>query len=232
LPDWIDQIDNNLSLPLDEIIHYCTWHDCGKPYCIEIKDGKQHFPNHAEVSYLTYIKHFGHRSAAELIRRDMDIHLLKPADCSKFAEYEHAEILLLAGLCEIHANAEHSTGFDDVNFKIKWKHINQRGKAICRAIKERKEAFMLTQEVKTALREVRKDIKELANEQKGIKKLLKTNISIGDRSSNDSKRSNNKSKITALHIILNETMNRPPSHNRDGNVNYYIRQFKEYYKLT
>jgi len=91
---------------------------------------------------------------------------------------------------------------------------------------------MLTQEVKTALREVRKDIKELANEQKEIKKLLKTNISIGDRSLNDSNRSNNKSKITALHIILNETRNRPPSHNRDGNVNYYIRQFKEYYKLT
>jgi len=52
LPEW--SLDKRLwgqVLPLKTIKHYQIFHDCGKPYCLEIdNEEKRHFPNHAEVS--------------------------------------------------------------------------------------------------------------------------------------------------------------------------------------
>ena len=45
--------------------------------------------------------------------------------------------LLLAGLAEIHSNAEMFGGLDSVSFKIKWKQINKRGKAICKLLQDK-----------------------------------------------------------------------------------------------
>lgn len=124
LPDWVyENRDLSLSsLPSDKTLKYYTvLHDCGKPYCLEIdSDGKKHFPNHADVSYKTFSEIFDDEVAADLIKHDMDIHLL-----------------LLVGLAEIHSNAKMFGGLDSTSLKIKWKNLNQRGKQIIKTIKNK-----------------------------------------------------------------------------------------------
>jgi hypothetical protein len=139
LPDWI-YINKDLilsSLPDDNTLElYTTYHDCGKPFCLTIdNDGKRHFPNHAEVSYTIFKQIFTNDVAAELIRHDMDIHLLKSDGVDDFCKNPHALTLLLTGLAEVHSNAQMFGGVDSVSFKIKWKSINQRGKQILNKIK-------------------------------------------------------------------------------------------------
>lgn len=133
LPDWYWQFKSKLKIAigLGDIYEYALFHDCGKPYCrIVDEKGRQHFPNHAEVSYRTYLNISNNQVVADLIKHDMDIHLLKPNDIGDFCKNQNASLHLLAGIAEIHSNAEHSGGFDTTNFKIKLKTINQRGKAI------------------------------------------------------------------------------------------------------
>lgn len=134
MPDWYRQywdrfeIDTNFN----DIIEYATMHDCGKPYCRTIdENGKQHFPNHAEISYQTYRQISDNKIVADLIRHDMDIHLLKADGIEQFCQNPNAILHLLAGLAEINSNAERCGGFDTTNFKIKFKTLSQRGKAIC-----------------------------------------------------------------------------------------------------
>ena len=134
LPDWLyenkDLFINNL--PSDKTIKYYTvLHDCGKPYCAEVdKDGKKHFPSHAEVSHKVFSEIFDDEIASELIKHDMDIHLLKSEGVEEFCQNPHHLTLLLVGLAEIHSNAKMFGGLDSTSFKIKWKNINQRGKQI------------------------------------------------------------------------------------------------------
>jgi len=100
-------------------------------YCLQIDDkGKRHFPNHAEISYNIFLQYFNNNEAAELIRRDMDIHLLKADGIKEFASRPYAITLLITGLSEIHANCKMFGGTESTNFKIKWKVITSRGKQI------------------------------------------------------------------------------------------------------
>ncbi len=137
LPDWYHQYKDKLQIncSLGDAYEYALLHDCGKPYCLTIDDnGKRHFPNHAEISYQTYLKISNNQTVADLIRHDMDIHVLKADGIEEFCRNKHAVLHLLAGIAEINSNAEHSDGFDTTNFKIKFKTLNQRGKAICRTL--------------------------------------------------------------------------------------------------
>jgi len=111
---------------------YTIYHDCGKPYCKTVDDcGKAHFPNHAEVSYQIFNSIFpDNKDASELIRHDMDIHLLKADQLKEFASSPYAVTLLMTGLAEIHSNASMFGGIDSTSFKIKWKQIDKRGKQI------------------------------------------------------------------------------------------------------
>ena len=140
LPDWVyDNKDIFLSnLPSEKTLKYYTiLHDCGKPYCLEIDDeGKKHFPNHSEVSYDTFSKLFDDEIAADLIRHDMDIHLLKSDGVADFCKREYALTSLLIGLAETHSNANMFGGLDSISFKIKLKAITQRGKQIIKLIKK------------------------------------------------------------------------------------------------
>lgn len=147
LPDWItDPVLMERQLPYHLVRTYQLFHDCGKPYCREVDaDGRQHFPNHAEVSHDVW-----HRCVApymplpqesadqigRLIRMDMDVHLLKADGVPEFAARPEAMTLLMTGLAEIHANAEMFGGIESTSFKIKWKHLNKRGKAILKLINE------------------------------------------------------------------------------------------------
>lgn len=145
----IDCIENNKEFPdgwripdftkdlipflLDSktISQYQIFHDCGKPFCLEIdENGRRHFPNHAQVSYETWLKVCGDTTVAELIKRDMDIHLLKADQIEEFSSSIYAATLLLTGIAEVHANAEMFGGFDSDSFKIKIKQLTKRGKQI------------------------------------------------------------------------------------------------------
>lgn len=60
----------------------------------------------------------------------MDFHLLKAEDVVQFASNPLAIPLMLTGLAEIHANASMFGGLDSTSFKIKWKHIDKRGRQV------------------------------------------------------------------------------------------------------
>ncbi len=142
LPDWLYANKDLIlsSLPDDNTLElYTTYHDVGKPFCLTIdSDGKRHFPNHAEVSYNIFKQIFNNDVAAELIRHDMDIHLLKSNGVDEFCNNKFAITLLLTGLAEVHSNAQMFGGLDSTSFKIKNKSINQRGKQILNKIKNNK----------------------------------------------------------------------------------------------
>jgi len=138
LPEWILQYRLQILqqlVPEDIIAEYTTYHDCGKPYCIQYDaNGKRHFPNHAEFSYKKWLEVGGTEDAAILMKMDMDIHLLKSDGVEEFCKRSQAITLLLTGLSEIISNSKMFGGFDSISFKIKYKHIDKMGKRICKKI--------------------------------------------------------------------------------------------------
>lgn len=138
LPDWCLKYRKRLSTALHDdytLEKYAIFHDCGKPFCkIFDADGRQHFPNHAEKSAEIWATISDDKLIQKLIQADMDIHTLSAAGIDNFLHIhkENAITLLIAGLAEIHANA--GMFGDSTNFKIKWKHIDRRGWAICKKL--------------------------------------------------------------------------------------------------
>lgn len=142
LPDWLsanaDFIKANL-LPLDIMRDYHIFHDCGKPLCVTIDElGKQHFPDHAKASKQRWAEctegTTRNVQIGELIGMDMDIHLLNAESLTEFSKRPEAISLLITGLCEIHSNAAMFGGIESTSFKIKYKHIDKRGRQIITAI--------------------------------------------------------------------------------------------------
>jgi hypothetical protein len=140
LPEWIYDPILLKNLPDDSILElYTLYHDIGKPFCIEYDtEGRRHFPNHSEKSYEIFKKYFQNDIAADLIRRDMDFHLLKAVDIQKFSEYKYSTTLILSALAEIHSNCAMFGGVDSVSFKIKKKHTFKRGKQIINLLTKKK----------------------------------------------------------------------------------------------
>ncbi len=142
LPEWIfDEFLWSCLLPEEQIKNYQIYHDCGKPFCIEYDDeGRKHFPDHANISYQTWLKISDNKTIASLIKRDMEIHTMKADECEVFCnDINMASTLLITGLCELHSNAAMFGGTDSTSFKIKWKHLNKRGKKIVNIINNQKE---------------------------------------------------------------------------------------------
>jgi len=141
LPDWV--YDPRLWRDIFDyqtIIRYQIYHDCGKPYCLQIdKEGKQHFPNHATISANIWLELKQPELEADLMRMDMDIHTIRSKDVDEFIKREEAPTLLVTGLCELHANAALFGGLESTSFKIKWKRINQYGKKIVDALPFKRE---------------------------------------------------------------------------------------------
>lgn len=134
LPNWVYENSEFIlsKLPDDNTLKlYTQYHDIGKSFCLEIdSEGKRHFPNHAEKSYEIFKQVFKNDIAAELIKCDMDIHLLKSEGVENFCKNPLAITLLLTGLAEIHSNSQMFGGIDSISAKIKLKNITQRGKQI------------------------------------------------------------------------------------------------------
>ena len=115
------------SIDLKTIQTYCLYHDCGKPFCYD----NGHFPNHAKVSYDTWMKYVGDEDVGRLILHDMDLHEMTCAELDKVDIKKHEWlILIIVGLSAIHSNAEMFGGTDSVNFKIKFKKFNKNVKHV------------------------------------------------------------------------------------------------------
>ena len=120
------------------IIQYLIYHDCGKPYCMEIDDeGRRHFPCHAAISQQTWLSCGGDDATGRLIAMDMDLHLMKPGQEEPFSKRIEACTLIIAALCEIHSNAKMFGGIDSTSFKIKWKHLNKFATRILNLINQK-----------------------------------------------------------------------------------------------
>ena len=118
--------------------HICVPINVGKPSCLTVDaDGRRHFPDHAAVSARVWRDAGGCEEVATLIEQDMDVHLLKAEGVEEFASRPHAIALLLTGLAEIHANAGLFGGISETSFKIKWKNLDKRGRAIMKAVSGR-----------------------------------------------------------------------------------------------
>lgn len=132
LPQWIqEQALWEKANSLETISLYHTYHDCGKPRCRMVdQDGRAHFPNHAAVSEAVWREIGGPESVARLIGMDMDAHLLKDEGIAEFAARPEAATLLITALAEIHSNASMFGGVESTSFKMKWKHLDRRGKKI------------------------------------------------------------------------------------------------------
>lgn len=132
LPDWDLAHLIKLQPHQDVMELYHIYHDCGKPYCRTIdEEGRQHFPNHSQISASIWRVHFNHEQIAQLIQHDMDMHLLKPADAAGYEHLDMAPALLLTALSEIHANAGMFSGIESTSFKIKFKQLEKTGKRLC-----------------------------------------------------------------------------------------------------
>lgn len=140
IPLWLSsERDLLLSklLSWDMLEIYTIYHDVGKPFCRIIDEtGKQHFPDHAQVSEQIWLKNGGDSQIGRLIRMDMDIHTIKAAQVPEFATRPEAISLLLTGLAEIHANAKMFGGIESTSFKIKFSQIDKRGNAIVKELRK------------------------------------------------------------------------------------------------
>jgi hypothetical protein len=128
-------------LPSDHVLEkYALWHDCGKPFCKVVDaEGKVHFPNHSKVSANIFRELYPEQEdVAKLIEMDMDMHLLQAEDVDEFCKRPEAVALLLTSVAEVHSNAELFGGIATDSFKIKWKHLDRRGTAICKRLFENK----------------------------------------------------------------------------------------------
>lgn len=132
LPEWTSRPEVLEALPSRDVMHrYHVFHDCGKPFCLEIDaEGRRHFPDHAAVSKRVWLEAGGDQEVGELIGMDMDAHLLKADGLAEFASRPQARALLLTALAEIHANASMFGGIESTSFKIKYKHLDKRGRQV------------------------------------------------------------------------------------------------------
>jgi hypothetical protein len=139
-PEWLFSHSKDIANSLLDdytLEKYTIFHDCGKPFCKTVdQDGKTHFPNHAEKSYEVWKSISDDKQVAELIRNDMFVHTMKAENVPEFCQKKEAVSLLLTGLAEVHANAHMFGGLNSDSFKIKWKQLDKRGRAICKFLFE------------------------------------------------------------------------------------------------
>ena len=132
LPQWF--LDHQEKLLCDQPDPETMWlyhefHDISKCFCAETDtQGKLHFPNHASISAHIWRQIGGCELIAQLMQRDMDMHLLKPSTCSEYDAPHLIAALLLTALSELHANCEMFGGFESTSFKIKFKNLSKLGK--------------------------------------------------------------------------------------------------------
>lgn len=110
-----------------EMERYQVYHDCGKPACAS--DG--HFPDHAEHSANQWALLFPEETVvADLMRLDMQFHLMNAEDAKAFWPHPLAPTLFVTAWAEILANAEMFGGQESTSFKMKRKRLERAGRAL------------------------------------------------------------------------------------------------------
>lgn len=138
IPSWAKPMAEMLNQDSDTISEYLGFHDCGKPFCQTTdENGNPHFPNHAQVSHDIWLEAKGSPEVALLMLHDMDFHTMRADTMEAFCSLPFAPTLMLAGLAEIHANAELFGGPNSSGFKIKCEHVKRRGGQAARLILEK-----------------------------------------------------------------------------------------------
>lgn len=138
--DFLKYLFNN-QYSSEIMENYHIYHDCGKPYCREVdSDGKQHFPNHAQVSAKIYSEHFDCNEIENLIANDMCFHTYKSDILEKWLQENKSNFRMLCSLyltawAEIIANSSMFGGFESTSFKIKRKALISAGKKLHALIK-------------------------------------------------------------------------------------------------
>lgn len=135
LPQWFFECDTlNVSQAEYGLLkRYLLQHDCGKPFVYaEDEQGRAHFPGHAEVSAKVWGEVGGSEDEQYLIAHDMDLHTLKAEQLEAFARGRFAKLQLIAALASLWANQEDFGGVDSTSFKCKLKHLDRRGRALCK----------------------------------------------------------------------------------------------------
>ena len=137
--DFPDKLIDNWSWIKDNLLSdkimspYQIYHDCGKPFCLQIDEqGKQHFPNHAEVSHKVFTKYFKdikHKEKiAFLIKNDMIFHSGSAEEINNFiASTDNKTLwsLWLTSLAELYANKKMFDENNQLSFKIKYKKLTK-----------------------------------------------------------------------------------------------------------
>jgi hypothetical protein len=115
---------------------YQIYHDCGKPFCRTVdENGKQHFPNHAQVSHDVWLSAGGSKDVAWMILHDMDFHMLKGDALKPMLQDPRAPSMLLTAWAELHANAQMFGGTQSTSFKIKRKFLEKNTKDLYNEVK-------------------------------------------------------------------------------------------------
>lgn len=135
LPSWFD-VDKLMDcVKIHELRKYTILHDCGKPYCLTVDiEGRKHFPNHATISVDMFRRYFDDCKVAKYIGLDMFMHTCSREDIDNLT-IDHNNRWLYAGLllvsfAEIYANCKMFGGPSSTSFKIKYKHLDKRGKVL------------------------------------------------------------------------------------------------------
>lgn len=128
--DIIEQLISRAS-KAEELELYHTYHDIGKPLCRTVDEqGRQHFPNHAQVSYDAWMQATGDENIGWYILHDMDFHTLKGDELDATMNDPRAINLLLTAWSEVHANAQMFGGIESTSFKIKRKQLEKNTKLL------------------------------------------------------------------------------------------------------
>jgi len=134
VPEWFFS-SPQLLLPREKravLVRYLGHHDCGKPFVYQEVEGRAHFPDHANKSAEIWRAVGGTEQEARLMQRDMELHTMGAEAVPAFAADVDAPLLLVAALGALWANQDDFGGADSVSFKMKLKHLDRRGRAICK----------------------------------------------------------------------------------------------------
>lgn len=116
---------------------YLGWHDCGKPTVMSRDaQGQPHFPDHALCSSETWARIGGTPAECTLMRLDMAFHTWPAERMPELAANPLGRSLLLAAWASLWANCADFGGAHALSFKIKRKHLERRGRAFCRLIRQ------------------------------------------------------------------------------------------------
>lgn len=121
---WLEQAIASFDISLlKKVSTYCLFHDIGKTLCYE----QGHFPQHAQLSYETWLKVDGDETIAQWMRDDLAIHTMTQEEFSSISD---KLIHALVGIAEVYANAHAFGGFESSSFKMKLKKVIRNGKSI------------------------------------------------------------------------------------------------------